>query len=68
MATSYDTTFDELFKSTFAKHLKAMMVPYSDWTVDDWMEHEITASEKRKYKNAKKAFQIRNSKLNKILG
>ena len=59
---------NKLFAEHFAKHLKAIHVPYSNWTVDDWMEHDISASEKRKYKNAKKAFQVRNSKLNKILG
>lgn len=59
--------FDELFNEHFAKHIKAIQCPYSEWTVDDWMEFDITPPERRKYKNAKAAYKVQNSKLSKIL-
>jgi cell division protein FtsI/penicillin-binding protein 2 len=58
---------DKLFKEHFAKHVKAIKKPYTQWAVDDWMEFDIDQSERRKYPNAKKAHQLQNSKLSKIL-
>lgn len=66
MAMDY-VSINELFKEHFAKHIKAIQCPYSEWTVDDWMEFGITPSERRKYKNAKAAYKVQNSKLSKIL-
>lgn len=68
MATFGSDTLDVLFKEVFGKHMKGMVKPYREWTVEDWLEwDDITKSEQKSYPNAKKAFQVRNSKLNKVL-
>lgn len=58
---------DSLFKEVYAKHFLAIKIPYTEWTVDHWLKFTPTDSEKRKYKNAKRAHEIQNSKLSKIL-
>lgn len=65
------SSFNKLFKEIYANKMKELLLDgiliFSNYSVEDWLNRNITEKDMENYPNAKKAAELKNTKLYKAL-